>query len=368
MMRPNTVQWKSADGRIFLKPDPALNAQIPGEVDIIDQTCLPGELTRITLSTPEEVYDAIQRLAVRGAPAIGCAAALGLAACAQRFEEKERSSFLTKLKKTADYLESSRPTAVNLAWALHRCCRRLDEAAEEDVSSLKTLLLNEALTILDEDIAMCRAIGRNGLSLIRDGMGILTHCNAGALATCGWGTALGVIKYAHQSGKNIRVYADETRPRLQGARLTAWELARAGIPATLIADSTAASLIRDGKIDCVILGADRITAQGDVANKLGTFALSVICRHYGVPFYSAAPTSTIDFSIRKGEDIPIEERDSSEITHIEGVQVAACGVGVYNPAFDVTPHQNITGIITECGIIREPYDVNLEKLRLELGR
>ena len=207
-----------------------------------------------------------------------------------------------------------------------------------------------------------------GNEVIRPGASVLTHCNAGALATCGWGTALGIIKYAHQSGKNIRVYADETRPRLQGARLTAWELARAGIPATLIADSTAASLIRDGKIDCVILGADRITAQGDVANKLGTFALSVICRHYGVPFYSAAPTSTIDFSIRKGEDIPIEERDSSEITHIEGVQVAASGVGVYNPAFDVTPHQNITGIITECGIIREPYDVNIEKLRLELGR
>lgn len=350
MMRPNTVQWKSADGRIFLKPDPALNAQIPGEVDIIDQTCLPGELTRITLSTAEEVYDAIQRLAVRGAPAIGCAAALGLAACAQRFEEKERNAFLAKLKKTADYLESSRPTAVNLAWALRRCCRRLDEAAEEDVSSLMTLLLNEALTILDEDIAMCRAIGRNGLSLIRDGMGILTHCNAGALATGGCGTALAPVYAAQEAGLTVHVFSDETRPLLQGARLTAWELSYSGIDVTTICDSMAAQVMQEGRVDLVIVGADRVAANGDAANKIGTYQLAIAARYHRIPFYIAIPSSTIDRATPDGASIPIEQRRESEITTINGKRISPQKIRVYNPAFDVTPASLITGYITEKGV------------------
>ena len=325
---------------------------------LLDQRLLPVRQETFVCTSSEDVCCAIRDMVVRGAPAIGGAAGYGV-----YFAAKEAEGDRNKFDALCSRLASARPTAVNLSWAVERVRTAVLESGLDPLAARC-----EADAIVSQDIAMNLKLSEYGNEVIRPGASVLTHCNAGALATCGWGTALGVIKYAHQSGKNIRVYADETRPRLQGARLTAWELARAGIPATLIADSTAASLIRDGKIDCVILGADRITAQGDVANKLGTFALSVICRHYGVPFYSAAPTSTIDFSIRKGEDIPIEERDSSEITHIEGVQVAACGVGVYNPAFDVTPHQNITGIITECGIIREPYDVNLEKLRLELGR
>ena len=226
----------------------------------------------------------------------------------------------------------------------------------------------EADEIVAEDIAMNHRIGEIGSSLIRPGATILTHCNTGALATCGWGTALGVIKTAWSKGLVKHVYADETRPRFQGARLTAWELVRAGIPATLIPDSAAATLIRDGRIDCVILGADRITANGDVANKLGTFALSCICKLYGVPFYSAAPTSTIDFDMASGDMIESEERPQDEVTHVNGSQVAASGIGVYNPAFDVTPHSNVTGIITEAGIIREPYEVNSAALRRRLGR
>ena len=236
-MRPNTVQWLSADGAVFLGPDASIDPLRPGFVDIIDQTLLPGSLKRISLSDPEAVYDAIKRLAVRGAPAIGCAAALGLAACAQRFGSADRPGFLGRLEETAGYLESSRPTAVNLAWALHRCCRRVRENGSDSVAELLRVLLNEALEILDEDIAMCDAIGRNGLTLIRDGMGILTHCNAGALATGGCGTALAPIYAAQNAGLHIRVFSDETRPLLQGARLTAWELSHSGVDVTTICDS-----------------------------------------------------------------------------------------------------------------------------------
>ena len=299
------------------------------ELVLLDQRLLPCEEKEFICRSVEDVFFAIKDMVVRGAPAIGGAAGYGV-----YFAAMEASGDMDEFNRLCDYLIQARPTAVNLAWA----------------------------------IAMNRKIGEIGSSVIPPHATILTHCNTGALATCGWGTALGVIKTAFYEGKDIFVYADETRPRFQGARLTAWELVRAEIPAALIPDSAAATLIRDGKIDLVILGADRITANGDVANKLGTFALSVICKHYGVPFYSAAPTTTIDFSTPSGDLIPIEERDRSEVTMVNGTKVAPDEIGVYNPSFDVTPHQNITGIITECGIIREPYDMNLEILRRTLGR
>ncbi len=349
-MRPNTVQWLSADGAVFLKPDASVDPLRPGFVDIIDQTLLPGLLERISLSDPEAVYDAIKRLAVRGAPAIGCAAALGLAACAQRFGSVDRAGFLDRLDKTAGYLESSRPTAVNLAWALHRCCSRVRENGSDSVAELLRVLLNEALEILDEDIAMCDAIGRNGLTLIRDGMGILTHCNAGALATGGCGTALAPIYAAQNAGLNIRVFSDETRPLLQGARLTAWELSHSGVDVTTICDSMAAQVMREGRVDLVIVGADRVAANGDAANKIGTYQLAITAAYHHVPFYIAIPYSTIDRTIPDGSAIPIEQRHESEITTFNGKRISPQKIKVYNPAFDVTPASLITGYITEQGV------------------
>lgn len=349
-MRPNTVQWLSADGAVFLKPDASVDPLRPGFVDIIDQTLLPGSLERISLSDPEAVYDAIKRLAVRGAPAIGCAAALGLAACAQRFGSVDRAGFLDRLDKTAGYLESSRPTAVNLAWALHRCCSRVRENGSDSVAELLRVLLNEALEILDEDIAMCDAIGRNGLTLIRDGMGILTHCNAGALATGGCGTALAPIYAAQNAGLNIRVFSDETRPLLQGARLTAWELSHSGVDVTTICDSMAAQVMREGRVDLVIVGADRVAANGDAANKIGTYQLAITAAYHHVPFYIAIPYSTIDRTIPDGSAIPIEQRHESEITTFNGKRISPQKIKVYNPAFDVTPASLITGYITEQGV------------------
>ena len=349
-MRPNTVQWLSADGAVFLGPDASIDPLRPGFVDIIDQTLLPGSLKRISLSDPESVYDAIKRLAVRGAPAIGCAAALGLAACAQRFGSADRPGFLGRLEETAGYLESSRPTAVNLAWALHRCCRRVRENGSDSVAELLRVLLNEALEILDEDIAMCDAIGRNGLTLIRDGMGILTHCNAGALATGGCGTALAPIYAAQNAGLHIRVFSDETRPLLQGARLTAWELSHSGVDVTTICDSMAAQVMREGLVDLVIVGADRVAANGDAANKIGTYQLAITANYHHVPFYIAIPYSTIDRTIPDGSAIPIEQRHESEITTFNGKRISPQKIKVYNPAFDVTPASLITGYITEQGV------------------
>ncbi len=326
---------------------------INGELKLIDQRALPGSLTYFHAKTSSDVAFAIRDMIVRGAPAIGGAAGYGVYLAAL-----EAGNDDDLFESKCDAIRSSRPTAVNLMGAVDRMKRKAMECGR-DPEELKA----EADRIVEEDIAMNKRIGEIGQSVVRPGATILTHCNTGALATCGWGTALGVIKSAFYSGKNISVYADETRPRFQGARLTAWELTEAGIPSTLIPDSAAATLIRDGKIDLVILGADRITAEGDVANKLGTFALSVICKAYGVPFYSAAPTTTIDFSMRKGKDIPIEERDPDEVKRPGGVLVAPDSINVYNPSFDVTPHQNITGIITEKGIIREPFDVNIEYIK-----
>ena len=328
------------------------------ELVLLDQRLLPTVVEDFVCHTVEDVYFAIRDMVVRGAPAIGGAAGYGVL-----FAASEAKGDIEAFRRSCAHLVAARPTAVNLSWAVRRVAKVAEESGldEERIRA-------EADAIVAEDIAMNHRIGEIGSSLIRPGATILTHCNTGALATCGWGTALGVIKTAWSKGLVKHVYADETRPRFQGARLTAWELVRAGIPATLIPDSAAATLIRDGRIDCVILGADRITANGDVANKLGTFALSCICKLYGVPFYSAAPTSTIDFDMASGDMIEIEERPQDEVTHVNGSQVAASGIGVYNPAFDVTPHSNVTGIITEEGIIREPYDVNIAALRRRLGR
>lgn len=349
-MRPDTVLWRSADGVAHTAPDPALNPLVPGFVDIIDQTLLPGEFKRILLSEPRTVYDAIRRLAVRGAPAIGCAAALGLAACAQRFGVPGREEFLACLYRTAAYLESSRPTAVNLSWALRRCCAKTSECGGA-VPELLAVLLNEALAILAEDIAMCDAIGRNGLTLLKDGMGVLTHCNAGALATGGCGTALAPVYAAQKAGLRLHVYSDETRPLLQGARLTAWELSRSGVDVTTICDSMAAQVMREGRVDIVIVGADRVAANGDAANKIGTYQLAIAAKYHRIPFYIAIPFSTIDRSIPDGSAIPIEQRDESEITTFNGRRISPQNIKVYNPAFDVTPASLITGYITEKGVV-----------------
>ncbi len=325
---------------------------------LLDQRLLPVREEDFICMTVDDVTYAIRDMVVRGAPAIGGTAAYGV-----YFAAKEAKGDDALFNKLCAKLKGARPTAVNLAWAVDRVARKAMGCAF-DLPTIKA----EADAIVSEDIEMNLEIGRIGSTLVPPRATILTHCNTGALATCGWGTALGVIKSAWDEDKDIFVYADETRPRLQGARLTAWELVKAGIPSALIPDSAAATLIRDGKIDLVVLGADRIAANGDVANKLGTFALSVICKHYGVPFYSAAPTTTIDFDCPTGAGIPIEERDREEVTHVGSVQVAPDEIGVYNPSFDVTPHQNITGIITEMGVIREPYAMNLALLRQKLGR
>ncbi len=324
---------------------------------LIDQRALPTEVSYIACATYEDIEFAIRDMIVRGAPAIGATAAYGVYLAAKQCTTE------TDFRKACQFIALARPTAVNLGWAVNRMVNVYDQNKQLSRTQLLQALLAEAHTIREEDIQTNKKMGEIGTTVIAQNATILTHCNTGALATAGWGTALGVIKTAFYEGKNIFVYADETRPRFQGARLTAWELKQANIPSKLIPDSAAATLIRDGKIDLVILGGDRVAANGDVANKLGTFALSVICKAYGVPFYSAVPISTIDFSIPDGSAIPIEERDASEVTHIQGVQVAPTDMEVFNPAFDVTPHQNITGIITEKGIIYPPFKENIAKLK-----
>ncbi len=326
---------------------------VDGRLKLIDQRELPKALVYFYCITSDDVAYAIKDMIVRGAPAIGGAAGYGVYLAAV-----EAKGNWANFEQKALKIREARPTAVNLMWAVDRM---LNTARNSNLD-LSTLL-SEAHSIVKEDIAMNHKLSEIGNSVIKPNSTILTHCNAGALATCGWGTALGVIKEAHYSGKNIFVYADETRPRFQGARLTSWELMEADIPSMLIPDSAAATLIRDGKIDAVILGADRITANGDVANKLGTFALSVICKEYGVPFYSVAPTTTIDFNMKEGKDIPIEQREEDEVKRPGGILVAPEKMKVYNPAFDVTPHQNITGLITEKGIIYPPFDMNIERIK-----
>lgn len=328
-----------------------------GQVKLIDQTRIPDEIVFRRYSDYREVADAIRNMVVRGAPAIGVTAALGIALGAQSVDPSDESDFLRRLEEIAAEFRATRPTAVNLFWAIDRMMATARRNADLPIETQKQLLLDEALDILNEDIEINRAIGRFGAELINDGDTILTHCNAGALATAGYGTALGVIRAAWEAGKRIRVIADETRPRLQGMRLTAWELAQAGIPVTCITDNMAAWAMSKGMISCVVVGADRIAANGDVANKVGTYGVAVLARVHGIPFYVAAPTSTIDLSIPSGEQIPIEERCPAEVTHIAGTRIAPEGVNVLNPAFDVTPAEYVSAIITEVGVFRPPFDL-----------
>jgi len=332
-----------------------------GALYLIDQRVLPATYTYFTCKTYEDVEFAIRDMVVRGAPAIGATAAYGVYMAALQLSSQK--DFRNELRDACNLLAKSRPTAVNLEWAIERMWKKYLEVAKEPKEKILAILKAEADAIRLEDIETNKTMGRIGNRVIPHGATILTHCNTGALATAGWGTALGVIKEAFYDNKEIFVYADETRPRFQGARLTAWELMEAKIPSSLIPDSAAATLIRDGKIDLVILGGDRVAANGDVANKLGTFALSVICKEYGVPFYPVVPISTIDFNLSDGSLIPIEERDKSEVIFVGDTQVAPLDMEVYNPAFDVTPHQNITAIITERGIIYPPFKENIERLR-----
>ncbi|MDO9464962.1 MAG: S-methyl-5-thioribose-1-phosphate isomerase [bacterium] len=325
-----------------------------GRIKLVDQTLLPNKFKHIYCDTVKSIWEAIKNLRVRGAPAIGIAGALGVVLGMQNSKAKGYAQFKKRLEQVISYLSSSRPTAVNLFWALDRmrvCC---EQHRNLSVNTIKSKLLNEAKKIIDEDKNICRNIGRNGAKLIKDGDVVLTHCNAGGLATADYGTALGVIFFANEQGKKIRVYADETRPLLQGARLTTWELMRAGIDVTLICDNMAGSLMRQGKISCVIVGADRIASNGDTANKIGTYSLAVLAKAHNIPFYVAAPISTFDMKIKSGKQIPIEQRSPEEITNLYGKRIAPKNINVYNPAFDVTPARLISAIITECGIIKKP--------------
>ena len=334
---PRTIEWVGG---------------LDGHVSMIDQTRLPVDLVMLQCRDVKTIWDAIRRLSVRGAPAIGIAGAMGVVLGVRDDTGKNREGFLQHLDEVCDYLASSRPTGVNLFGALERmrgCARSLES---NDVEALKAALLEEARRIRDEDAAMCRAIGRHGESLIESGAGVLTHCNAGSLATAEYGTATAPMYTAHASGRRFRVYADETRPLLQGSRLTAWELQRAGIDVTVLCDSMAGALLRSGKVNLVITGADRIAANGDVANKIGTYGLAVLAKEHDVPFYVAAPTTTFDPGAPDGSTIPIEQRDPDEIRCGFGKQTAPPDVDCYCPAFDVTPAKLIAGIVTERGLIQ----------------
>jgi methylthioribose-1-phosphate isomerase len=301
----------------------------------------------------QAVARAIRELKVRGAPAIGVTAAMGIALGVQSLQVATYDELIKPAEAICEHLAATRPTAVNLFWAIERMKRKLADAKGLEVEDIKRELAKESQAILDEDIALCKAMGRHGAEFVQDGQTILTHCNAGALATAGYGTALGVVRAAWESGKKIKVYADETRPVLQGARLTVWELMQDNIPVTLITDNMAGSLMRDGRIQLCVVGADRIAANGDVANKIGTYSVAVLAKAHGIPFYVAAPYSTIDLRTKSGKDIPIEQRNPAEVTNVHGGDlIAPSGVDVYNPAFDVTPADLITGIITERGVFK----------------
>lgn len=349
--RVKTMEWK--DGILYL----------------VDQRKLPLQVEIVACHSYHEVAEAIVKMVVRGAPAIGAAAAYGVAIGAREFSrpgdaspEEARTGFFVHLEGVFTTLSKTRPTAVNLFWAIERMRRVASKRQDAGITAVQEALEREAQAIAREDVETNQRIGRFGAELVPPKAGILTHCNAGALATVEYGTALAVIRFARQDGKEIRVYADETRPFLQGARLTAWELLQDRIPVTLITDNMAAHVMSRGLVDLVVVGADRIAANGDVANKIGTYGLAILAREHHLPFYVAAPCSTIDMTISTGREIPIEERSPDEVTHIFGQQVAPTGVAVLNPAFDVTPNNYITGIITEKGVVRPPYAENLPEL------
>ncbi len=339
-----TVEWKNSS------------------VVMIDQRILPGKEVYRTYRDYKTVAGAIKDMVVRGAPAIGVAAAMGVALGALKIKAKDYASFKKEFNKVADLLASTRPTAVNLFWGIERMKRVAEENKALPIEKLKARLVAEAQEIHREDIEINRSIGAHGGRLIKNNSTVLTHCNAGALATAGYGTALGVIRGAIEAGKKVRVFADETRPFLQGARLTAWELKKDNIDVTLITDNMAGYIMKKGLIDAVVVGADRIASNGDVANKIGTYSVALLAKAHGIPFYVAAPLSTIDLKIKHGDQIPIEERNEREVTHLAGKRVAPEGIGVRNPAFDVTPNKLVTGIITEAGVAKAPYSRSIKAL------
>jgi methylthioribose-1-phosphate isomerase len=326
---------------------------------MIDQRLLPFEVVVPEYDTYQAVAEGITDMVVRGAPAIGAAAAFGMALAARQSKAADRLVLLRDLEKAGRHLEAARPTAVNLAWAVRRLLRVAASEELETVDEVRDALLAEAQRLADEDVALNRRMGFNGAELVSDGDTILHHCNTGALATVDWGTALGVIFAAHEQGKNIHVLVDETRPRLQGARLTAWELQQRGIPFDLIADNAAGHFMRRGEVDLVLVGSDRTAANGDVANKIGTYQLGVLAKENGVPFYPVVPTSTVDLDLATGDLIPIEERDMGEVLQVIDQTIAPAGITARNPAFDVTPHRYVTGIVTEAGIVYPPFVKNL---------
>ncbi len=333
-----------------------------GELYLLDQTRLPHETVMEKQETAEQVWQSIKVLKVRGAPAIGVAGAYGLCVAMRGHRDLAADAFLAEMDRQAAYLDSSRPTAVNLGWALRRMCARAHASGGENGRALYDILVDEAIAIHEEDRKLCLGMGLNGADLIRDGMGVLTHCNAGALATSELGTATAPMYVAQSRGVKFRVYADETRPLLQGARLTAWELQRSGIDVTLITDNMAAQMMKEGLVDLVITGTDRVAANGDVANKIGTLGVAILARYFNIPFYVACPSSTIDMDAASGADIPIEEREGEEVTAFGGTRTAPAGIRTRNPAFDVTPNELVAGLITEKGIIRPPYGENLRAL------
>lgn len=330
---------------------------------IVDQTKLPGSIEMLSLTDIEDIWEAIYLLKVRGAPAIGVAAAIGIYVVCAHFETKKPAQFQREFHKAKEYLASSRPTAVNLFWALERMEQVLETHSGSSVEEWKRLLHDEAVRIHDEDIAVCRKIGEYALELVQPGDGLLTHCNAGQLATVKYGTATAPMYLGQERGYHFRIYADETRPLLQGARLTAFELQAAGMDVTLICDNMSASVMKKGLVDAVFVGCDRVAANGDVANKIGTSVVACVAKQYNVPVYVCAPTSTIDMSLKSGAEIPIEERGAEEITEMwYRERMAPEGVKVYNPCFDVTEHELIAGIVTEYGVVRAPYEEGLRKL------
>lgn len=335
---------------------------VDNKIVLLDQTLLPAEEKYLAIDSTSDLAEAIKSLRVRGAPAIGVAAAFGVALAGVVFKGDSRPAFDESIIRAIDLLRVTRPTAVNLFWALERMQSVLEQHPSDSTSGMRQRLIDEALRVLNEDRQICRQIGRNGADLLKDSASILTHCNAGALATADYGTALAVVYAAQEQGKQVKVFADETRPLLQGARLTAWELQKSNIDVTVVCDNMAAVVMKSGLIDCVIVGADRIAANGDAANKIGTYGLALLARAHQIPFYVAAPCSTIDLSISHGDQIPIEMRDSREVTHGFGKQTVPDGVEVYNPAFDVTPNILITAFITEAGVIRSPFQRNILRL------
>ena len=332
------------------------------KVVMIDQTRLPNEEIYLEFKTYEEVADAIKTMIIRGAPAIGVAAAMGIALGALNVKTDNWDEFVSEVNRITDVILATRPTAVNLFWAGSRMQKVLTSGETTNVEDMKQRLVKEAQDMLAEDIDTCRNIGKVGAELIPDNSVVLTHCNAGALATGGYGTALGVIRGAEEAGKNIKVIATETRPFLQGARLTAWELDKDGIAVSLITDNMVGHIMSKGMVDAVVVGADRIAKNGDVANKIGTYSISLLAKSHGIPFYVAAPISTIDYDCADGTLIPIEERNINEVTHISGKKIAP-DVNVYNPAFDITPNENVSSIITEKAVVSDPYTEGLSKLK-----